>query len=55
MTKRVKISRSDFHFLPVGRDAYIVKYTSPVTFHLWQARINYMQLLNAVMLFLSKM
>lgn len=49
MTKRVKISRSDFHFLPVGRGVYVVKYTSPVTFRWWQARINDMQLLYAIM------
>jgi len=49
MVQKVKILKSDFHFMPIGRGAYNVKYTSPVSRRWWIARIEDMQLIDATM------
>lgn len=49
MLRKIKISLSDFHFLPVGRGTYVVKYWSPVTNYCWMARVTDMTLIDASM------
>ncbi|WMC01431.1 hypothetical protein [Microvirus D_HF32_302] len=46
MTKRVKISLTDFIFTPNGNGCYIVSYQSPVSFQIWLAYIYDMTLID---------
>ena len=45
MTKRVRISLTDFVFTPNGNGCYIVSYQSPVSFVIWSAYIYDMALI----------
>ena len=44
MTQKVKIS--DFSFIPSGYGAYIVTYTSPLSFKKWSKRITDMEIID---------
>lgn len=46
MTKRVKISITDFKFTPNGNGCYIVSYQSPISFGIWAAYIYDMTLID---------
>lgn len=47
MTKRVKISLTDFNFTPNGNGCYIVSYQLPISFEIWAAYIYDMELIDS--------
>lgn len=46
MTKRIKISLTDFTFMPNGSGCYIVSYQSPISFDIWVSYIYDMTLID---------
>lgn len=47
MTKKIKISLTDFTFIPNGSGCYYVGYQSPTSFNIWSAYIHDMTLIDA--------